>query len=449
MPLPNPADMTCPPYHQYPMTPQNPGAPASRARYVILVLLLLGTMINYLDRTVMSIAMPTIQKELGLTATQRGTILSAFAWTYAAAQVPGGWVLDRIGVKLTYWLSVTLWSVSTMLQGIATGFSSLLGFRLALGAAEAPCFPANSRVLSAWFPQAERARATSIFSVGMYAGIGFLNFPLTWIANTWGWKSLFVLVGAIGVVFGILWLRIYREPLESPHANQAELDHIKAGGGLGHPAKPIPFRWGNLAFLLGQRRIVGAAIAQFAGNCTLSFFLTWFIPYLADARQMGWIRVGIFASLPFIAAAVGCLSGGWLSDLVLRRTGSATFARKLPIVCGFAMATLIMAVNYVQTDALVIAVMCVAFFGQGWINLGWTVITDVAPKKLFGLTTGLFNFVTNLAGIVTPLLIGYVRDQTGSYYWGLAFIAAMAVCGALSYLFVVGEVKRVEFEEPA
>jgi ACS family D-galactonate transporter-like MFS transporter len=161
---------------------------------------------------------------------------------------------------------------------------------------------------------------------------------------------------------------------------------------------------------------------------------------------MGWIRVGIYASLPFIAAAVGCLSGGWLSDQILRRTGSATFARKLPIVCGFALATLILAANYVQSAPLMITVMCVAFFGQGWINLGWAVITDVAPKQLFGLTTGFFNFVTNLAGIVTPLIIGYVRDRTGSYYWGLAFIAAMAVAGALSYHFVVGEVKRVEFE---
>jgi MFS family permease len=128
--------------------------------------------------------------DAALSATQVGTILSAFSWTYAAAQLPGGWVLDRIGVKLTYYFSVTFWSIFTMLQGLAGGFASLLGFRFGLGASEAPCFPANSRVLSAWFPQQERARATSIFSVGMYAGIGFLNFPLTWIANTYGWNHL-------------------------------------------------------------------------------------------------------------------------------------------------------------------------------------------------------------------------------------------------------------------
>ncbi len=429
------------------MTPQSPSSTPTRARFVILGLLLVGTLINYLDRTVMSIAAPSMRKDLGLTATEMGYLFSAFSWSYAAAQLPGGYILDRIGVKLTYFISVTSWSFFTLCLGFGQGFKSLLGLRLGLGAAEAPCFPANSRVLSAWFPQQERARATSVFSLGMYAGIGFLSVPLNLIVQHWGWRVLFYIVGALGIAFGLLWMRLYREPLESTSANQAEIDHIRAGGGLGHPAKPIPFSWVNLGFLLRQRQVVGAAIGQFAGNCTLVFFLTWFRPYLADARGMGWMLSGIYLSLPFLAAAVGCLSGGALSDYLLRRTGSATLARKLPITCGFIMASTIIAANYVTSDAAMITVMCISFFGQGWINLGWTLITDVAPKKLHGLTTGFFNFCTNLAGIITPIVIGYAIQTTGSYALGLTFIAGMAGVGAISYFFVVGDVKRIEFEE--
>ncbi len=427
------------------MTPQ-PSATRTRVRFVILSLLLVGTLINYLDRTVMSIAAPSLRKDLGLDAAQMGIIFSAFSWSYAAAQLPGGYILDRIGVKLTYFMSVTTWSLFTLLLGFGQGFRSILGLRLGLGAAEAPCFPANSRVLSTWFPQQERARATSIFSLGMYAGLGFLSVPLTLIVQHWGWRMLFVIVGVLGILFGLLWMKLYREPLESTAVNAAELEHIRAGGGLGHVAKAIPFSWANLGFLLRQRQVVGAAIGQFAGNCTLVFFLTWFRPYLADARGMTWMQGGIYLSLPFLAAAVGCLSGGALSDYLLRRTGSATLARKLPITCGFFMAATIILANYVTSDAAMITIMCISFFGQGWINLGWTLITDVAPKKLHGLTTGFFNFCTNMAGIITPIVIGYAIQATGSYALGLTFIAVMAGVGAISYFFVVGEVKRIEFE---
>ena len=135
---------------------------ATRVRFLILALLTLGTMINYLDRTVISVAAPSMSKELGLNAAIMGVVFSAFSWTYAAAQIPGGIFLDRVGARLTYFLSVTIWSGFTILQGFAGGLTSLIAYRLGLGIAEAPCYPTNSRVLSIWFPQAERARATSV-----------------------------------------------------------------------------------------------------------------------------------------------------------------------------------------------------------------------------------------------------------------------------------------------
>jgi ACS family D-galactonate transporter-like MFS transporter len=190
----------------------------------------------------------------------------------------------------------------------------------------------------------------------------------------------------------------------------------------------------------------GACLGQFGGNTTLVFFLTWFPTYLATERHMGWIKVGFFAVLPFVAASVGVLFGGWASDRLLERTGSANIARKLPIIAGLLLASTIVAANYVPTDALVIAVMSVAFFGQGMVGLGWTLISDLAPKKLMGITGGVFNFAANLAGIITPLVIGVVLGRTGSFFWALAYVGAAALLGALSYIFILGDVRRIEMD---
>lgn len=420
-------------------------AKATRVRLFVLTLVTVGTMINYLDRTVISVAAPLLTKELGLSAALMGIAFSAFSWTYAAAQIPGGILLDRFGVRLTYFCSVTLWSICTILQGLSTGLASLVGARLALGIAEAPAYPSNSRILSMWFPQAERARATGVYSVGQYFGLAFLSPLLFWIAGAFGWRALFIIVGTAGVLFGFLWWSAYRDPHDSKRVNQEELAYIAAGGGLGDHGGATRFEWRHIRFLLGKRQILGASIGQFAGNSTLVFFLTWFPTYLATERQMAWLKVGFFAILPFIAASVGVVVGGVASDFLLRKTGSANIARKLPIITGLVLASTIVTANFLESDALVIAVMSLAFFGQGMVNLGWTLITDVAPKRLIGLTGGVFNLCANLAGIVTPLVVGFVVATTGSFAWALAFIAVVALIGALSYIFLLGDVKRVEY----
>src|SRR5262245_56551434 len=251
-------------------------AKPTRARLLILSLITAGTMINYLDRTVISVAAPLLSSELGLNAALMGIAFSAFSWTYAAAQIPGGILLDRFGVRLTYYWSVTLWSLCTVLQGLAGGLGSLVGARLALGVAEAPAYPCNSRILSMWFPQAERARATGVYAVGQYFGLAFLSPVLFWISGTFGWRALFIIVGLAGIVFGIIWWLRYRDPHESKRVNQQELDYIAAGGGIANSGAATRFEWRHIRFLLSKRQIVGASIGQFAGNSTLVFFLTWF-----------------------------------------------------------------------------------------------------------------------------------------------------------------------------
>jgi MFS transporter, ACS family, D-galactonate transporter len=195
-----------------------------------------------------------------------------------------------------------------------------------------------------------------------------------------------------------------------------------------------------------RRQILGASIGQFCGNSTLVFFLTWFPSYLAEERHMDWLKSGFAVSLPYIAASVGVLAGGQLSDRLIQLTGSASLGRKLPIIAGLLMTSLMIAANHVDGNGAVIAIMSIAFFGQGMVNLGWTLIADVAPKEMIGLTGGLFNFCANLAGILTPLVVGIVVGATGSFYGALTYIGVLGLIGAVAYVFVVGPVERVRLD---
>lgn len=416
--------------------------------FPVLALISFGTALNYLDRTVLGIAAPSLSKDLGLTPAMMGIAFSAFSWSYALLQIPGGILLDRFGTRVTYCIALVGWSAFTALMGVVNGLASLVAMRIGVGAFEAPCFPANSRILASWFPQHERARANSIYSVGMYAGIGFFSVPLFYITQTFGWRGLFFLVGGIGIAFGAIWWVMYRDPSQSRSVNDAELRYIEAGGGGEFKGERVKFDWRQIGALLRHRQIVGASLGQFGGNSTLVFFLTWFPTYLVTARGMTYLNAGVMASVPYIAASIGVLTGGFISDTLLKRTGSANLARKLPVVSGLVLASTIVAANYVPADenATVIAILSLAFFGQGMSNLGWTIISDVAPKKVIGLTAGIFNFSTNLAGIVTPIVIGIFFGMTGSFVGPLIYIGAVALLGAFSYTVILGDIHRLDIE---
>ncbi len=404
-------------------------------------------MVNYLDRTVLGIAAPHLMRELTLFPLPKlGIVFSAFSWSYALLQIPGGIFLDKFGNRVTYTLSLTMWSAFTAMMGLVGSLPALVLARIGVGTFEAPCFPANSRILATWFPQSERARANSIYSVGQYAGIAFLSVPLFWLTAQFGWRGLFFVVGGFGIVLGAVFWWMYREPSQSVTVNAAELAHIEAGGGGEFKGARLAFSWRDIGLLLRHRQIIGASIGQFGGNSTQVFFVTWFPTYLVTARHMDFLNAGMMTMLPYIGASVGVLVAGQISDRLLQRTGSANLARKLPIVSGMLLASTIVAANYVPTDsnAIVIAIMSLAFFGQGMTNLGWTVVSDVAPKELIGLTAGIFNFSANLAGIVTPLVIGFAYQATGTFIGPLVYIAVVALIGAFSYSVVVGDIHRLE-----
>ncbi|MBH9662919.1 MFS transporter [Burkholderia multivorans] len=423
----------------------------TRVRFLMLFLVFVGTVVNYVDRANLSVAAPLLKHEFGLDPVAIGVLFSAYSWTYVLANLPGGWVVDRFGSRAMYALALLIWSSFTFLQGFAGRFATLFGLRLGVGVAEAPTFPINNRVVSIWFAQRERGRATSVYLVGQYIGMAALTPALFWIAGTFGWRAIFFATGLVGIVWAGIWYLLYRDPEQCRWVNQAELDHIRRGGAVvetGKPARGEPFPWRKLAIVFSNRQIVAICAGKFASLSSLYFFLTWFPSYLISERHMTVLKAGGVASVPFVAASIGVLAGGALSDWLLRRGASVGTARKTPIITGLLLVPTMTLTVLTDTNWIVIAIMSFAFFAQGVASASWSLIGDIAPRSMLGITGGAVNFVGNLSGIVTPIAIGFIVRETGSFGWALGLISVFAVIGALCYTFLLGEVKRIDLDPP-
>jgi ACS family D-galactonate transporter-like MFS transporter len=418
----------------------------SNIRSRMLAVIVLAVTINYLDRAILSIAAPSIRHEFGINAATMGFVFSAFSWSYLLFQIPGGVALDRFGTRLVYTVALIGWSAFTILQGFTTGVTSFFAARLGLGVFEAPCFPANSNVVGMWFPRHERGKAIGVYTAAEYVGLGFLTPVLFWIMAHHGWRSLFFTTGVIGLGVGVVMWRAYRDPFKSTSVNAAELVYIEAGGGMVQKeAVGTKFNMANIRALFRHRQMWGLCIGQFSVYSTFVFFLTWFPTYLATQRHMAFIKIGIYASIPFIGGFFGILFAGFLTDWLLARA-SLNVARKTPVIIGLLLAATIISVNYVSNNQLVLAILAVASFGQAMSSSGWACLSEVAPKGLLGLVGGLFSFSANLSGIVVPIAIGFIVQATGSFVGALAFIGIIAAVGAISWIFVIGDIRPLSIE---
>jgi MFS transporter, ACS family, glucarate transporter len=430
----------------------------SRVRLFIVTMLFLVTTVNYADRATLSIAGPALSKELHLDPIALGYIFSAFGWSYVVAQVPGGWLLDRFGSRWVYALSIMIWSLFTLMQGWvgflggAAAVGVLFTLRLMVGFAEAPSFPANARIVAAWFPGNERGTASAFFNSGQYFATVIFAPLMGWIAHDFGWRYVFFVMGGLGILVGLVWIKTMYGPKEHPAINEAEFDYISEGGALVDMDAPKDAKadsgpkWDHIRQLLSNRTMLGVYLGQFCINTLTYFFLTWFPVYLVKERGLSILQAGFVASLPALCGFFGGVLGGVISDYILRRTGSLTAARKIPIVGGMLLSMSIIGCNYVDGQALVVGFMALAFFGKGIGALGWAVVSDTSPKEAGGVTGGLFNMFGNLSSITTPIIIGYIVAETGSFNGALVFVGLNALVAAIAYLVIVGEIKRVQLQ---
>lgn len=436
--------------------------PVHRVRYFMLFMLFAMTVVNYADRSTLSIAGTEVAKDFALGPVAMGFVFSAFGWTYAVGQIPGGWLLDRYGSKVVYGLSLLGWSLITCLQGasgifgIASAVYVLFTLRFLLGLVESPGFPANGRIVAAWFPTAERGMATAVFNSAQYFATVLFAPIMGWIVERFGWHYVFYFMGMIGFLLTILWFKAAHSPKSHPHVSQAELDYIDRGGALididdkkfAKDSGSGP-RWSDLKHLLTNRMLCGIYIGQYCITALTYFFITWFPIYLVKAHGMSIFQVGFVATIPAICGFTGGILGGVVSDILLRKGCSVTVARKTPFVVGMILATSVVACNFVHSSPIIVAIMALAFFGKGLAAIGWAVIADVSPKQIIGLTGGVFNAIGNIAGIVTPIVIGYVLAVTGNFDGALVFVALHPLLAMFAYLVIVGEIRRVELRLPS
>lgn len=432
------------------------GGPPGRVRYQIALILFLLTTINYADRATLSITGNSIQHELGLSPVSMGIVFSAFGWAYVLAQIPGGLLLDRFGSRRVYCWSIALWSLCTLAQAFVGVFEAagaivaLFLLRFLLGLTEAPSFPANARIVAAWFPAAERGTATAIFNSAQYFAVAVFAPLMGWITHIYGWHHVFVLMGVLGLAGAVLFRARVHAPMESPFLSVAEREHIAAGGALvemDSAARPTARRgrpdWASIRPLLTSRMLIGIYIGQYAITALTYFFATWFPIYLVQQRGMSIVEAGFSAAVPALSGWVGGILGGIWSDRMLRAGHSLNISRKVPIFCGMALSVSIVGCNFVESEILVVGLMALAFFGKGVAALGWVVIADAAPQERTGLAGGIFNAIGNIAGIVTPIGIGLIVAATGSFDLALVFVALHSLLAIASYAVLVGPIRRL------
>jgi ACS family D-galactonate transporter-like MFS transporter len=422
----------------------------SKVRYGILAMIFVNVVINYMDRSNISVAGLMVQKELQFDNIKMGYVFSAFAWTYASLQIPGSILVDRIGTRILYCITLIGWSVATFCLGLTYSFFTLILLRVLIGAFEAPSYPMNNQIVTSWFPEKERASAIATYTSGQFLGLAFLAPVLFFVEAKTGWRGLFFITGIVGIIWGFIWYFLYRSPSQHKRVSNDELKYIEEGGGVFNRdvnnVERTKFKWSNLIIVLSQRKLWGIYIGQFCLGGAASFFLTWFPKYLVDYRKMDFIQSGFYTAIPFIAAFTGILLSGFLSDYLVRKNVSAAVARKAPIITGLLLSMSIVFANYVTQPGIVIFFMALAFFGNGFASITWVFVSLLAPKNLLGLTGGTFNLFGGLASITIPIVIGHLAEN-GNFAPALIFISCLALVGAMSYIFLVGKVERVVINE--
>lgn len=425
-------------------------------RYLTLALITVLLALSSGDRATLSIAGPNMSKDLGIDSVQMGWLFSSFAWAYVLAHLPAGWLADKLGAKTTILGGVVLWSLMTFLMSgvglVAYPFLAMLLLRFLLGTFEAPVGPAAGRIIAAWFPSAERGKAGAIFNSAQYVSLVIFTPLMGFLDHRFGWEHIFSVMGVLGFAFAAVWVFTYFSPGEHPRISPAELEHIKAGGGiveLGSKAQTVTAdhrgpSLSDIGQLFKSRMLVGVFLSQYCISSITWFFVSWFPSYLVKGRGFSVLDASLIATIPAIAGFVGGVSTGFFSDWLLRRTGSLSIGRKVPITIGLVMSAMIIGCNYVDSTAVIIFLMSAAFFGKGFGSLGWTIVADTAPKEIIGITGGVFNALGNTAGIVTPVAIGYILSATGSFNGALLFVGLHGIGAVLCYWVIVGPIKRVE-----
>ena len=392
----------------------------------VLFLMGLSVLINYIDRSNLSIAAPLIQDEMGISASQLGALLSAFFYTYALLQIPAGWLVDRFDVKWVFALGYFVWSLSTGVTGVLHGFVALFIARIVLGIGESIAFPAYGKIVGTHFHETRRGFANSVVITGLALGPAIGMLVGGNVVGRFGWRPFFIVLGLVGLLWLIPW------QVWMPRREESSRTHEQSAGVMA---------------ILQQRSAWGTCLCQFSFNYASYFLVTWLPFYLIRQRHLSMsemARVGGFVYLLFAASATvfGKLSDRWIvagSSPTTVRKGIATLGN---IGMGTFLAASGVAPDSIYLWTLSLAGICM---GMSSCNI-WAMTQTLAGKDTVGRWTGVQNFVGNFAGAVAPWLTGYLLDTTGHFYWAFFITTAVVWIGAVSWIFIVGPIEQVDWD---
>lgn len=402
-------------------------------RWYVLFLLSLMYLVTYMDRVNISTTAPLISKEFGFNRVTMGIIFSAFTWAYAIFQVPGGWMGDRFGPRGVLGSIVTYWSAMTALTAHAFNAVSFIVVRFLFGAGEAGAFPTATRAMQLWFTREERGLCQGITHSASRLGAAIVP-PLTVaIMVPYGWRMVFYVFGAIGLVWSLLYFFTYRNaPEEHRWVSKAELAHIRGVDTKGN-IRQIDFKkrptvpWG---VLLKHPNMWAIMCAYFTYVYCLWIFLSWLPSYLVDYRGFTVLKMGYLASLPLFAGVVGDTLGGWVTDYLLVKTGRTNFSRRVVAIIGM-LGTVVFIVPAALTANPYTAVYCLTgamLFLECTIGPSWAVPMDVGGEYS-GTVSGMMNMAGNIGGALSPTVFG-ILVQLGSWVAPFIVAAALLVIGA-------------------
>jgi MFS transporter, ACS family, hexuronate transporter len=412
----------------------NPAAETERPwRWVIIGLIFLGTVINYFDRLALPTLAPILRQEFQLTNIQYSWISNSFLFVYALSMFVWGAVFDRIGNRIGFAVAVVIWSVAEIGTAAVRGVGGLCGMRGLLGLGEAGNWPGATRTIAAWFPARQRALGMGIANTGASLGPA-IGIPfIAWLNGVVQWRGVFVITGLIGFVWLIFWWFLYPKNEDGP----------VVGATPGIPApRHAPVPW---PVLLRRREVQGIILARFFGDPIWWLYVNWMPLYLADARGYSLKDLQVSGWVPYVAAAVGALTGGWFSGYMLRRTGDVNLARKTAIVIGTVAMLAGFATAFAPSAPAAIVWMSVTLFGfQFWVGNVQTLPSDYFPVGAVGSIAGFSGTAAGLGAVIFTFLTGWMRDNHYSYTPILIIAALLAPLATISLFLLAGRVRRTE-----
>lgn len=403
----------------------------TRVRWKIFTLLLGIVALNYVDRGSISVAMPLITKQLHVSKEATGIALSAFFWSYAAMQIPGGWLVDKLKPRVMAAVSCTGWGIAQALTAAATGLGGLMFFRLLLGAAEAPIYPAGGKLNANWMTSAERGRGAALLDGGAPLGTAIGGVAISWlIVLTGNWREAFVVAGVATVLIGLFaaWY-IRNTPREHPAANAAEVAYIEAAHAQEDAEDPQPQGRVSLLRYARYRSFWAMCLGWCGFNGVFYGLLTWGPLYLSETKHFNIATIGYSTLVIFGAGFVGEIFGGWLADWWRAKGASPNLVlRTLLGSAGVFVVLALLGVTFVPSAAVAVGFLSIVMFFLRWAGVYWSVPTILAGRNNAGIMGGAMNLGGNVAGILSPIIVGFIVGSTGSYTGALLFFVG---CGVL------------------